>query len=153
MLVLITVVALYLQRAFLARRSYVTLGGKGSRPQLMDLGPFRLVLLGFVLLIFVVSIIAPYATLTAVSFSKSWGLEFWKGLTLANYKFILFEYNVTQRAIANSLLLATVAAFIAVLLGAVIGWIDLRTRMPGRKLLDYTRSFRSGCPASWSRWR
>ena len=34
-LVLITVVALYLQRAFLARRSYVTLGGKGSRPQLM----------------------------------------------------------------------------------------------------------------------
>ena len=37
-LVLITVVALYLQRAFLSRRSYVTLGGKGSRPQLMDLG-------------------------------------------------------------------------------------------------------------------
>ena len=62
-LVLITVVALYLQRAFLARRSYVTLGGKGSRPQLMRLGPFRWVLLGFVLLVFVVSIIAPYATL------------------------------------------------------------------------------------------
>src|SRR5581483_4054729 len=84
-LVLITVVALYLQRAFLARRSYVTLAGKGSRPQLMDLGAFRFVLLGFVLLIFIVSIVAPYATLTAVSFSKSWGLEFWKGLTLANY--------------------------------------------------------------------
>ena len=49
-LVLITVVALYLQRAFLSRRSYVTLGGKGSRPQLMDLGAFRWVLLGFVLL-------------------------------------------------------------------------------------------------------
>ena len=70
-LVLITVVALYLQRAFLARRSYVTLGGKGSRPQLMDLGPFRFVLLGVVLLIFAISIVAPYATLTAVSFSKS----------------------------------------------------------------------------------
>src|SRR4249919_4088069 len=108
-LVLITVVALYLQRAFLARRSYVTLGGKGSRPQLMRLGPFRWVLLGLVLLIFVVSIIAPYATLIAVSFSKSWGLEFWKGLTLANYKFILFDYNVTQRAILNSLMLATAA--------------------------------------------
>ena len=47
--VLITVVALYLQRAFLARRSYVTLGGKGARPQLMDLGALRFVLLGFVL--------------------------------------------------------------------------------------------------------
>src|SRR5262245_17987766 len=113
-LVLITVVALYLQRAFLARRSYVTLAGKGSRPQLMALGPWRWVLLGFLVVIFVVSIVAPYATLIAVSFSKSWGLEFWKGLTLANYKFILFDYNVTQRAILNSLLLATAAASIAV---------------------------------------
>ena len=37
--VAITVAALYLQRRYLARRSYVTLGGKGSRPQLIDLGP------------------------------------------------------------------------------------------------------------------
>ncbi len=50
--------------------------------------------------------------------SKSWGLDFWKGLTLANYKFILFDYNVTQRAILNSLVLATIAATIAVLLGS-----------------------------------
>ena len=103
-------------------------------------------LLGFVLLIFVISIIAPYATLAAVSFSKSWGLDFWKGLTLANYKFILFDYNVTQRAITNSLMLAVAAATIAVMLGAVIGWIDLRTRIPGRKLLDYASLIPLGLP-------
>ena len=144
--VILTVAALYLQRAFLARRSYVTLAGKGSRPQLMELGVFRWVLLGFVIAVFIVSIVAPYATLIAVSFSKSWGLDFWKGLTLANYKFILFEYNVTQRAIVNSLILATVAATIAVILGAVIGWIDLRTRIPGRKLLDYASLIPLGLP-------
>ncbi len=144
--VVITVVALYLQRAFLARRSFVTLAGKGARPQLMELGPWRWVLLGFGVAVFIVSIIAPYATLLAVSFSKSWGLDFWKGLTLANYKFILFDYNVTQRAIFNSLLLATLAATIAVLLGAVIGWIDLRTLIPGRKLLDYASLVPLGLP-------
>lgn len=37
--VVITVAALYLQRAFLSRRSFVTLAGKGGRPQLMPLGP------------------------------------------------------------------------------------------------------------------
>src|SRR6187200_2471316 len=145
-LVLITVVALYLQRAFLARRSYVTLAGKGSRPQLMQLGALRWVMLGVVIVIFIVSIGAPYATLIAVSFSKSWGLEFWKGLTLANYKFILFDYNVTQRAILNSLMLATAAATIAVVLGAVIGWIDLRTRIPGRRVLDYAALIPLGLP-------
>jgi iron(III) transport system permease protein len=144
--IIITVAALYLQNAFLKRRSYVTLAGKGSRPQMMRLGMFRWILLGFVLLIFFVSIVLPYSTLIAVSFSKSWGLEFWKNLTLANYKFVLFEYNVTQRAILNSLGLAFAAATCAVLLGAIIGWIDLRTKIPGRKLLDYASLIPLGLP-------
>jgi iron(III) transport system permease protein len=138
--------ALYMQRSFLARRSYITLAGKGSRPQMMELGVFRWVLLASAIIIFIIGILAPYATLIAVSFSKSWGLEFWKNLTLANYKFILFDYNVTQRAIMNSLFLAAVAASVAVLIGAVIGWIDLRTRIPGRKLLDYFALIPLGLP-------
>lgn len=144
--IIITVAALYLQHRFLARRSYVTVGGKGARPQLIDLGPMRWLLLGFCVLVFVVAIILPYGALIAVSLSKSWGLSFWKGLTLANYRFVLFEYGVTQRAILNSLLLATVAATIAVLLGTVISWIDVRTRTPGRRLLDYAALVPLGLP-------
>jgi iron(III) transport system permease protein len=144
--VILTVGALYLQRSFLAKRSYVTLAGKGSRPQLMNLGIFRWVVLGFAVIIFIIAILAPYLTLIAVSFSKSWGLEFWKNLTFANYKFILFEYNVTQRAILNSLILAIAASTLAVLLGVIMGWIDLRTRIPGRRILDYASLIPLGLP-------
>jgi iron(III) transport system permease protein len=144
--VLLTVGALYLQRSFLARRSYITLAGKGSRPQMMELGALRWVLLGFAVIIFIIAILAPFTTLIAVSFSKSWGLDFWKNLTLANYKFILFDYNVTQRAILNSVMLATVAATVAVIIGVVIGWIELRTRIPGRKVLDYASLIPLGLP-------
>jgi iron(III) transport system permease protein len=144
--IVITVAALYLQHRFLARRSYVTVGGKGARPQLIDLGPMRWVLLGFCVLVFVVAIVLPYGALIAVSVSKSWGLSFWKNLTLEHYRFVLFEYNVTQRAILNSLLLATLAATIAVLLGAVIGWIDVRTKAMGRRLLDYAALVPLGLP-------
>jgi len=146
MFIVITVAALYLQHRFLARRSYVTVGGKGARPQLIDLGPARWVLLGFCAAVFAVAILLPYGALIAVSLSKSWGLSFWKGLTLDNYRFVLFEYNVTQRAILNSLLLATLAATIAVLLGAVIGWIDVRTKAKGRRLLDYAALVPLGLP-------
>lgn len=144
--IIITVVALYFQRSFLAKRSYVTLGGKGSRPQLVDLGPARWAVFGFCVLVFIVAILLPYATLLAVSLSKSWGIDFWKGLTLANYKFVLIDYDITRRAIVNSVILAVAAATIAVLLGAVIGWIDLRTRAPGRKLLDYIALVPLGLP-------
>jgi iron(III) transport system permease protein len=144
--VILTVAALYVQRSFLAKRSYVTLAGKGSRPQLMELGVFRWVLFGFAVLVFIVAILAPYVTLLAVSLSKSWGLDFWKNLTLSNYYFILVEYNVTQRAILNSLVLAFAAATIAVLLGVVMGWIDLRTRIPARRVLDYASLIPLGLP-------
>ncbi len=141
-----TVAALYLQRAFLARRSYVTLSGKGTRPGAMKLGAWRWPLLGFAGLTFVFAIALPYGSLLAVSLSKSWGLAFWRNLTLANYGFVLFRYDVTQRAVLNSLLLATLAASGAVVLGAAIGWIELRTPTRGRRLLDYVALVPLGLP-------
>jgi iron(III) transport system permease protein len=144
--VAITVAALALQRRYLARRSYVTLAGKGSRPQRVDVGPARWALLAFAVAVFVVAVLAPYATLLAVSLSKSWGLAFWQNLTLRNYRFVLFEYDVTRRAIRNSLVLASAAATAAVLLGALISWIDLRTTVRGRRLLDYASLVPLGLP-------
>lgn len=141
-----TVTALYLQRAYLARRSYVTLSGKGARPDVMRLGTWRWPLFGFAALTFIFAILLPYGALVAVSLSKSWGLAFWKNLTLANYRFVLFKYDVTQRAILNSLLLAALAASLAILLGAAIGWIELRTRLAGRRLLDYVALIPLGLP-------
>jgi iron(III) transport system permease protein len=144
--VALTVAALYLQRRYLAKRSYVTLGGKGSRPQLVDLGSSRWGVLAFCVVVFVVAVLAPYLTLLAVSLSKSWGLGFWQNLTLKHYYFVLVEYDVTRRAIWNSLLLASAAATLTVLLGSLIGWLDLRTTIQGRKLLDYVSLIPLGLP-------
>jgi iron(III) transport system permease protein len=144
--VAITVLALLLQRAYLARRSYVTLGGKGSRPRLVDLGRARWLVLGFGVLVFTVAIAAPYGALIGTSLIKSVGLPFLDNLTLDHYRFVLFEYDVTRRAIANSLLLAGLAATVAVSIGAIIGWIELRTTVPGRRLLDYVSLVPLGLP-------
>jgi len=144
--VAITVAGLYVQRVYLARGSYVTLAGKGARPQRMTLGSWRWPLFGFCCLIFGIAVLLPYASLVAVSLSKSWGLSFWKNVTLDNYRFVLFQYDVTRRAIANSLLLATLAATFCILIGVAIGWIDVRTRARGRWLLDYVSLVPLGLP-------
>ncbi len=144
--VAITVAALAVQRRSLGRRSYVTLGGKGARPQRIALGPARWLVLAFAAGVFAVAVAAPYATLLAVSVSRSWGLAFWQNLTLGHYRFILFEYDVTRRAIANSLLLAAGAASLALALGVLIAWLDVRTRLPGRRWLDYASLVPLGLP-------
>jgi iron(III) transport system permease protein len=142
----ITVIALSLQRGYLARRSYVTMLGKGVRPGLVDVGVARWGLLAFGVVVFGVAVILPYVTLLAVAFSKSWGLDFWHNLTLANFQFVLFDYDVTRRALINSMFLATSAAMLAVLLGILISWIDLRTTLVGRTLLDYASLIPLGLP-------
>src|SRR5262245_52305914 len=144
--VALTVAALWAQRQYLARRSYVTLGGKGSRPQLVELGPARWAVFAFGIAVFVVAVLAPYMTLLAVSVSQSWGLQFWQNLTLKHYRFVLVDYEVTRRAIWNSLLLAAGPATATLLLGSLVGWIDLRTALPGRKLLDYVSLIPLGLP-------
>jgi iron(III) transport system permease protein len=144
--VALTVAALYLQRRYLARRSYVTLGGKGSRPRLVDLGGARWGVLAFCMVVFVVAVAAPYLTLLAVSVSRSWGLQFWQNLTLQHYRFVLLEYDVTRRAIVNSLILASGTATLAILIGSFVGWLDLRTAIRGRKLLDYASLVPLGLP-------
>src|SRR5215468_6877110 len=57
--ILITVAALYVQHRFLARRSYITVGGKGARLRLIDLGTGRFVVLGFAIVICIIAIILP----------------------------------------------------------------------------------------------
>ena len=124
--------------------SYVTLGGKGP-PAAVALGPAR----WGVRLLRGGSSWWPCSRRTSRCWRlarKSWGLGFWQDLTLKNYRFILFEYDVTRRAIVNSLLLASAAATAAVLLGSLISWIDLRTTLPGRKLLDYASLIPLGLP-------
>jgi iron(III) transport system permease protein len=144
--VAITVIALALQRRYLARRSFVTVGGKGSRPRRLALGPARWGVFAFCVAVFVIAVLAPYLTLLAVSVSRSWGLAFWQNLTLEHYRFVLLEYDVTRRAIRNSLLLAAGTATLTVLLGSLIGWIDLRTTLRGRRLLDYASLIPLGLP-------
>ena len=144
--VAITVVALTLQRRYLARRSYVTLSGKGARPRLTPLGPARWLVFAFCAATSRRgrggSLPHPAGGLA----EQVVGLAFWQNLTLQNYRFILFEYDVTRRAIVNSLLLAGGAATLSVALGVLIGWLDLRTTLPGRRALDYASLIPLGLP-------
>ena len=53
-----------------------------------------------------------------------------------------------MRGILNSFRLATAAALIAVLIGAAIAYIDVRTDLRGRRLLDYLAILPLGLPGT-----
>jgi iron(III) transport system permease protein len=146
-LLTIALAGLWLQRRMLANRSFTTVGGKGSQPRRIALGPFRWVLLGVCCLYLLLAVVLPFSTIFLSSIRTLWTADFrWEQFTLAHYHWILFEYPSTLRAIRNSLFLAVVGATVTILLCALISFLSLRTKLPGRTVLDYLSMLPLGFP-------
>jgi iron(III) transport system permease protein len=147
MLVLLTVGCLYLQRWVLARRSYITTGGKAGVHETHDLGRLKWPALIGCHAFFALAVYFPVGVLLLTSLMTAQG----SGLTLENFTFdnyvaVLFESSLTQRAATNSLIVAGSAATLGVLLGALIAYINFRLKPRGAKILDYLATIPLGLP-------
>ncbi len=148
-LVLLTVIGLAVQRSYLERRSYVTVGGRGVRTGRLALGAWRWPLLMFCMFVLFFSAIAPIGVLVLTAFSRSWTDPVsLSNFTLAHFGTALFFDQVSVRGIINSTKLATASAAIAVLIGSSIAYLDLRTTVRGRRLLDYLAILPLGLPGT-----
>ena len=149
MLVLLTACGLILQRAYLDRRSYTTVGGRGLRLVAIHLGAWKWPLLAFCLCVVFFSAIAPVGVLAVAAFSRSWI----NGVSAGNFTFdhfdeALFNNQIAVRGIFNSFRLAIGAGICAVVIGATVAYVDLRTRAKGRRLLDYLAILPLGLPGT-----
>jgi iron(III) transport system permease protein len=138
-LLLITTIGVYFQSVLSSRGSkYATMTGKGFRPRQIDLGPWRYVAVAVFLLYFLFIVVLPFAVLLWSSFQKFYSvpsMEAIQRMTLEPYRTIL-EHPSLWRSVWNSLLLALGCATLVMLVTSVICWIVVKTRLPGRWLLD-----------------
>lgn len=139
-LLVISIVGLVLHRRATRRiERYTTVTGKAYRPRRLELGRFRIVALAGLGLYALFAIVLPLLVLLYTSFIRVYtvpSLESLSELTLSNYAFILND-DLTRTAVFNSLILGVAAATIVVALTAVIAWVTVRTRLPGRGFLDF----------------
>jgi iron(III) transport system permease protein len=139
-LLVISVAALVLHNR-VTRRSerYATVTGKAYRPRRVELGRFRLAAVGALGLYALFAIALPMLVLIYASFVRVYtvpSLDSLRELTLSNYAYI-WNDDLTRRALANSLMLGAAAASLVVALTAIIAWVTIRTRVPGRGVLDF----------------
>jgi iron(III) transport system permease protein len=116
---------------------YQTITGKGYRPRIIDLGPWRYVTAGILLLIFVLVIVLPVGILVFTSlqpFYEGVTREAFDRVTLDNYAVILAPGSFRD-AIGNTLVLGAATATLVVPFTALCAWLAVR-RHPGGWLLD-----------------
>jgi len=140
MLLLVTLTGLYLYGRVTREASrYATVTGKGFRPRVIDLGPWRYLTAALIVAYLALLVGLPVFVLlwnSVLPFYMKPSLAALSMLTTKNFTFVL-AVPKTTRAVVNSIGLAIGSATIIMLMTSVIAWITVRSRLPGRWLLDH----------------
>ncbi len=142
-LLLIAVLGIYGQSVISRRgRRYVTVTGKGFRPRTMDLGRWRYLTAAIFVVYFALIVLLPFLVLAWSSFQKFYAvpsMDALRAMSLDPYRAVLAHPSFST-AVWNSVMLALGSATLVMLLTSVICWIVVKTRLPGRWLLDQLAS-------------
>ena len=133
-MILFSVAALWMSARILKGRDYATLQRGGASLQQRRLSPWQAMAaygwIGLVLLL----VLSPHLGILLMSLSKVWSFSVLpEGFTLAHYETM---FTQSSGMIGNTLLYCSLAALLDVVLGTAIAYLILRTRLPGRQLLD-----------------
>ncbi|WP_049579903.1 ABC transporter permease [Streptomyces sp. SBT349] len=115
-----------------------TVSGKAFRPRRVELGRARPWVASLVALYFLVVVALPVGVLVYASllpYYETPSADAFGAMSFGNYESILNDPTVLQ-AFSNTILLGLGAALIVMVLSAIASWLVVRTRVPGRSLLD-----------------
>ncbi len=123
--------AFFIQKYWIARKSFVTITGKpvGNVHKIRE-RHIVIPLFLFCLLITVI-ILMLYGTVVWISLVKTWGVDM--SLSLKNYQFV---FKRGMSAMKDTLILALIATPITAILGLVISFLLVRKRFIGKKLME-----------------
>ena len=138
-LLLLTTGGIYVQARISASGSkYATVTGKGFRPRTIDLGAWRYFTLAIFIVYFLLIVVMPFLVLLWSSLQKFYAppsMEALSRITLDGYRYILSSDTIRTAAL-NSLWMSITTATVVMLLASVVCWIVVKTKIPGRWMLD-----------------
>ncbi|MDO4935811.1 MAG: iron ABC transporter permease [Phascolarctobacterium sp.] len=148
-LVVTAAAIIWAQQKILSRGHYQIIGGKSFRPMELKLRGLRYPLLLACLAYIGFTIVLPTVVIFMVGGVSTYGLPLtWENMSLDNYKYILFEYEVTKDAIINSVSLGLVAALITMFAGVMISYVIVKMKVKGKGILEFLGMLPFSVPGS-----
>lgn len=142
-LLLVTSLGIYYQSRLSSQGSrFSTVTGKGFRPRVSDIGRWRYATAGIFILYCIFVVALPFLVLFWASLQKYYAAPSWAALhnlSFAAYGKVL-AYPGFYGVVWNSAKLAIGGATVVMLLTSVICWITIKTKIPGRWVLDMLAS-------------
>jgi len=146
-LMIIANIVLYISTFVVGRKQYITVSGKSTRPNIVDLGRWRIVFTALVCIFAFVIVILPFITVAATSITVNMG----KPLTADNITFLHWNRIFTRKSIIqsgwNSVASGAIAATVGMVISCVMAYLLIRTNVKGRRLPDFLITVGSGTPS------
>ncbi|MCI5078135.1 iron ABC transporter permease [Oricola sp.] len=136
LLLTLTVMALVLVRSrIMAGRSYAVISGKGHKTEPADIGGWRFVATGLILVYALLAVILPLVQMLVGSLQPVFGL--YRGFTLDNYLAVLDDSQIV-RSLVNTAIVAVIGGFVAMTLAVIIGYVGRHSGRTTRHVLEFT---------------
>lgn len=141
-------VILYISNFVVGKKDYITVSGKSTRPNIVDLGKWRIPITLLVAVFAIIVVVIPFASVIMTSFTMNMG----KPLTApGNLTFKYWNTIMTRKSILssgrNSLLSAVWAASLGMVVCLIMAYLLKRTNAKGRKIPDFLITVGSGTPS------
>ncbi|WP_428682688.1 ABC transporter permease [Reyranella sp.] len=134
----VTILLVLVQRLIVRRKGFVALTGKGGERRPILLGRWRWMVFGYAMFVATLAVFLPYIFLIQSAFAKAWGRGFLlDNITIANFRFILFEHATAAQSIINSFVYAGISATVAVFLTLGVAYIVARRLIPFGGVLGF----------------
>ncbi|MBQ3457247.1 MAG: iron ABC transporter permease, partial [Synergistaceae bacterium] len=146
-LMVIANLVLYVSNFVCGKKQYITVSGKSTRPNIVELGKWRLPVTILVAAFALIVVIIPFATVAMTSFTKNLGKPLSSANFTTRYWNILFTRKAILDTVKNSLISASAAATAGTVISCVMAWLLTRTKARGRQIPDFLITLGSGTPS------
>jgi iron(III) transport system permease protein len=147
-LMALALIILYISNFVVGKREYITVSGKSTRPNIVDLGRWRIPITILVSLFALIVVVIPFASVLMTSFTVNMGKSLTEAgnLTLKYWK-IIFSRKSIINSTKNSLISAAWAATLGMVVCLIMAYLLKRTNVKGKEIPDFLITVGSGTPS------
>ena len=140
-------IVLYVTTFVIGKRQYITMSGKSTRPNIVELGKWRMPITVIISIFSFLVVILPFVTVALTSFTVNMG----KPIGLSNMSMSAWNKVFSRASILsstkNSIIAGLAAAFFGIVISCIMAYLLQRTNVKGKRIPDFLITLGSGTPS------
>lgn len=140
-------IVLYVTTFVIGKRQYITMSGKSTRPNIVELGKWRMPITVIISIFSFFVVILPFVTVALTSFTVNMG----KPISLSNMSMSAWNKVFSRASILsstkNSIIAGLAAAFFGIVISCIMAYLLQRTNVKGKRIPDFLITLGSGTPS------